>query len=278
MTPTEGKRLTLPKHSICVTMEGSDAEGGCVRADDLVKTVERVIRMLSRLDHQALTERGGASFYLRIVDLSYASPARIVMEQVLVDPRMDRREEVTRSFFAVMEAVRAEEKLPPMDYTLLNALADLSAPVGRTMRSLSISANGTRQSVDPEFRARLAEKLRPEETSYGFIRGMLEYINIHGKKHVFKIYPGVSPKQLTCRFEPALLVEARQGIGRFVEVRGILHYKAVAQYPYAIDVQEMEVMPGAGAPDWIGARGMFPDLTGNMSTEEYIAAVRASDD
>jgi len=277
MSAANRKGRTLPEHSICITMEGSDAEGGHVRAGDFARTVERVIRMLSRLDHRTATGGRKNSFYLRVVDLSHHSPARIVMEQVLIDPKTDRRKEVAERFFEAMQAIEAEEPVPPMDYSFLDTAIELLAPVGKTMKNLSVSANGTQQLVGPSFRECLAKKLKPEETSYGSIRGMLEYVNIHGKRPVFKIYPDVGPDQLSCRFDPSMLTEAREGLGKFVEVRGDLRYKVVAQYPYAIDVKEIEVMPGFGAPDWIGARGMFPDLTGELTTEQYIASARGSD-
>jgi len=268
------KGTALPKHNICITMEGSDAEGGHIRAGDFARTVERVIRMLSRLDNRAAAGDRKNSFYLRVVDLSHHSPARVVMEQVLVDPKTDRREKVARRFFEAMEAIQAEETVSMMDYSFLDTATELLTPVGKTMKSLSVSANGIQQLVDQGFRECLAKKLKPEETSYGFIRGMLEYVNIHGKKPVFRIYPDVGPDQLSCRFESSMLTQAREGLGKFVEVRGDLHYKVIAQYPHAIDVREIEIMPGAGAPDWINARGMFPDLTGDLTTEEYISRVR----
>jgi len=274
---SKGKAAALPEHKICITIEGSDAEGGRVRAADLAKTVHQVIRMLSRIDGRTAEGKRKSSFYLRVTDLSYASPVRVVMEQVLIDPKTDRRERVMREFLSVMAAVESDEEIPPMDYVLLDAASDLSSPVGKTLKKLSVSANGAEQSVDQQFRECLAQKLKPEETSYGSVRGMLEYINIHGKTPVFRIYPDVGGDQLACRFASTMLTDARDGIGKFVEVRGIVHYKVVAQYPHAIDVRELEVLPGGGAPDWIAARGLLPALTGDLTTEEYIAKVRTGD-
>lgn len=268
----------MPQHRICITLEGPDTEQGHVRATDFVNTLERIASMLRRLDRK-ISSNGKESFYLRVVDLSHASPTRVVLEQCLLSANVDRRQEVAKRLIAVMEAIEDEEKeVGQMDYEILSQAEELTAPVGKALKTLCISTDDVQYEVGLDFRERLAKRLAPEQASFGSIRGMLEYINIHGEKPVFRIYPDVGPEKITCTFGQAMLAEARAGVGQFVEVRGYLKYKVVAKYPHEIEAREVVVLSGAGAEALIEARGMFPDLTGDMTTEEYLTVVRGADE
>jgi len=199
------------------------------------------------------------------------------MEQCLLDPEVDRRDEVARRFFSMMEAIDAEDGRQHLDYGVLAAAKELSEPIGRTIKCLSISTRESEYSLDLGFRERLARKLAPEEKCYGTIKGMLEYINIHGKTHVFRIYPNVGPEEVACQFDSGILDQARAGIGKFVEVRGELRYKAISRYPHAISVKEISVIESAGAPDFDAVRGIFPDLTNGVAADVYVREGRSID-
>jgi hypothetical protein len=234
--------------------------------------------MLRRLDRTDSGD-GKESFYLRVVDLSHGSPARVVLEQCLLSADVDRRQQVAKRLIAIMEAIEDEEaEIGQMDYEILSQAQELTAPVGKALKTLCISTGGFQYEVGLDFRERLARRMAPEQTSYGSIRGMLEYINIHGEKPIFRIYPDVGPEKVTCTFDQTLLAEARAGVGQFVEVRGYLKYKVVAKYPHEIDAQEVVVLPGSEVGALIAARGMFPDLTGDMTTEEYLTLVRGANE
>jgi|GEM_PF-1425975 len=274
MTAEIRKGQGLPAHSISITMEGPDTEQGHVPVGVFTSTIQQVAGMLRYLDRQAGGDRR-ESFYLRVVALSHGSPANVVLEQCLVSPEVDRRDSVAEEFVGVMESIETEEDDREYSYELLNKASELTSPVGKTLRKLTVSTNGTQYDVDLGFRERLAEKLAPEMKSYGAIRGNLEYINIHGRQHVFRIYPVVGPRQVDCEFDDEVLERAKSAVGRFVEVRGVIKYKSVARYPREMKVSELEVLPGGGVEQLIAARGAFPDLTGDMTTEEHIAHVRS---
>jgi len=274
MSKVEAGKDTMPKHSIRVTLEGMDVEKGHVPFSVFVGTLERVASMLRRIDTKSADDNK-ASFYLRVVGLSHGSPATIDLEQCLVRKAPeDRREKVARKFIEVMEAIEAEVDGPHFDYDLLEKAEELTAPVGKQLKTLQVSTDGTRYDVDLSFRDRLLKKLAPEEHCIGAVRGMLEYLNIHGKKHAFRIYPDVGPDKVTCVFDDSILEQARTAIGRFVEVRGELKYKVVARFPHEIAVRELMILPDQGPANLLEARGMFPGLTGDLTTEEYIAQVR----
>jgi len=277
MSKIPKKRDTMPEHSICITLEGPDTEEGHFLVSVFLKTVERVAGMLRCIDIKAADDKK-PSFDLRVIGLSLDSPASVVLEQCLVRPEADRREMAAEQFIEVMESIESEDADFLYGYELLDRASALTAPVGKQLKTLRISTNGALYDVDPSFREHLAKKMAPEEGCYGVIKGMLEYINIHGKQHVFRIYPDVGPDKVSCVFDMAILADARAAVGQFVEVHGELKYKVVAKYPHEMKVRELKVLAGSTAANLIDARGMFPDLTGDLTTEEYIARVRGYDE
>ena len=263
----------LPKHHVRIDLEGLDSESGYIRVSDFIATVARVVSMITRLDRMASAD-GKPSFYLRVVDLGRDSPAHVTLEEVLLSPEADRRELATSGFLANLASIEAEE-VEGIDYDFLRKAGELSKPIGESMKAVSVSANGDKFAVYPEFREHVASKLAPEETVDGFVRGMLEYINIHSDELVFCVYPDIGPKKVTCHFGRELLPEARSGIGRFVEVFGVLKYKAAADFPHEITVQRLEVLPtDEELPRFAELRGAFPDLAQGKPAEEYIRQIR----
>lgn len=273
MSPKMEKGTALLKHHIRIDLEGLDSESGYIRVSDFIKTVERVANFLTRLDRMASADRK-LSFSLRVVDLGKGSPGYVTLEEVLISPEVDRRESVTSEFLTKLASIEKED-VEGIDYEFLKKASDLSKPVGQSMKRVSVSANGVSFAVDAGFREHVARKMAPEETADGFVRGMLEFINIHSDKPIFCIYPDIGPEKVTCYFGPDLLPEARIGIGRFVEVRGVLKYKVIADYPHEIKAQHLEILPAdEDLPQFIELRGAFPDLTGGQTTEEYIRQFR----
>ena len=129
--------------------------------------------------------------------------------------------------------------------------------------------------IDNEFKKIMSHALAPEEFSKGFIRGMLEYINIHQGKNVFRIYPDIGPVKISCHFSDKLMDAAITAVGKFVEVKGELKYKAVSQDPHEISVEEIEVMPEENAlPSLYDLRGLVPNITGELTTEQFVRKIR----
>jgi hypothetical protein len=62
---------------------------------------------------------------------------------------------------------------------------------------------------------------------------------------------------------------------RYVEVGGSLRQKKAARYPYAIDVEHIEVFPQEKElPKLIDLLGIAPDATGELTSEEFVWSVR----
>jgi len=262
-----GQRLTF-------TMEGLPSEDGHVRLSDFLIELENFGSVLRKTD-RLLSAGHGPTVYYRIVGLSTASPATVVIEALPVEPDVDRSEAVIGRTLSLLSGLETSQAPGRMDYALLESVRNLVAPVGKTLASVSIASNGTTLTITPEYRARVDLLMAPEEIHPSFVRGMLEYINIHGSQKVFRIYPDVGPTKLTCYFPDDLKDGAIGAIGKYVEVRGVFKYKAVAHFPHEVEVREIRVLPPEqDLPTFESLLGAAPDLTGDVPSVDFVRAIR----
>ena len=64
---------------ITVTIEGSSKDNGHVRLTDFIKQLEAVRSSLKQTE-RVVTDSDSPNLYYRIVELTYSSPARVVIE------------------------------------------------------------------------------------------------------------------------------------------------------------------------------------------------------
>ena len=106
------------------------------------------------------------------------------------------------------------------------------------------------------------------------VQGVLEAINVHGSNN-FTIYPNVGPKQIRCFFNKSLLPTVIDALGKRVEVTGLTKYLKHSYWPYQINVSKMEIYPDEiNLPTFDDIKGMCPNLTEGMPSEEYIRKMR----
>jgi hypothetical protein len=254
--------------------EGLPSENGNVRLVDFVGRLSSFSAAISRADRLSSNSHS-PTFYFRIVDLKHTSPAIITIEAYPKDPNIDFRTPSFDQVFSIMQQVSENRLQRPTDYDLLEDIRQLIAPVGVTLASLEIISDGYDIQVTKEFKARMDLEMAPENTHVGFIRGALEYINIHGGKKLFKIYPEVGPTRVTCHFPDELREAAIHAVGQIIEIHGIIHYKAVSTFPHQIDVKKLDVLPDERElPSILDLRGIAPGLTGGVSSEEFVRGLR----
>jgi len=259
----------MQRKAVTIMFHGLPSEDGNVRLFDFVGRLNSFSAAISRADRLASNSHS-STFYFRIVDLKHTSPATITIEAYPKDPSIDFRTPSFEHVFSIMRQVNENRLQKPVDYDLLESIRQFVAPVGTSLASLKIISDGYDISVTKEFKARMDLEMAPENTHVGFLRGALEYINIHGGKKVFKIYPEIGPSKVTCYFPDELKESAIHAVGQFIEVHGIIHYKAVSTFPHQIDVKKLEVLPDEDElPSIFDLKGIAPNLTGGLSSEEF---------
>ena len=265
----------MPKNRISLTLEGLIERSGHLLASDLVAELSSLLGTLKSIDRH-INLSGGPSIIYEIVGLSYHSPAQIVMQAQPIHPEFDVRDKVLGRFSSILRGLQTSSgTVDFLDQEILEGVSRIVSPIGNTLRSVSLVIDSDEFELSSRIRSRIEKLLGPEETFPGFIRGMMEAINLHKGANIFRIYPDLGPLKITCHFPSELQPEAIKSIGHYVEVRGMLKYKKSAPFPHEIIVDLIETFPDEGSlPSLKDLRGIAPDATGPISSEEFVRKLR----
>jgi hypothetical protein len=114
-----------------------------------------------------------------------------------------------------------------------------------------------------------------EET--GSVEGTLETISVH-KAKTFVIYDSITRKGVTCHIsDDALLSKATAALGKKVFVGGRVSFN-VKNEPVKIVVRMLRIIgENKTLPTARELLGSNPNMTGDLSTDEYIESIRRGD-
>jgi hypothetical protein len=261
------------ENQIELVIEGLPEDGGRVRFSAFISELQSLSAAISRLDRDANEGRAGS--YFRIVELSYNSPVRVVLEAQPMghDPHIGYM--LTQSLERAAGALGGSGDLLAMDAELLEDFRNLARPVGKNVRTAALLFNSTRLDLTQEIVQRVDNALAITEECEGAVEGMLEQINVHLGANTFHIYPDVGPRKVACNFPFHLYDDAVSAVGRRVEISGTLRYRARAQFPHQIVVSEIDAYaPLSDLADWEDLCGRAPDATGGISSEAFVRELR----
>jgi hypothetical protein len=254
---------------ISLTLEGLPEDEGHVRLSEFLRGVQLLGGALRKLD-QAIAGAQEPSSAYRVVELSHSSPARVTVAAV---PLGTASAPVAAELLELITTIRndarwAEHTRVPLDQGCLEDLKALGEMVGRKVARVTLASNGTSLELTQTMTRRIRDAIAPEERYPGFLRGMLEAINVHKNANTFHIYPDAGPRKVACVFTVGLTTKAVDGVGRFVQVRGTLRYKAYAAFPYAIDVTDLDILPhDSELPTLFDVKGIAPGLAAERNGE-----------
>ena len=221
----------------------------------------------------------------QIVELSHSSPATVVLEPVIPSGDTDAaedtrgpediRESVVERFFLYQDSLtNAAEAPDEMDRATLLAFKDLNNYARHRRIEVTISNGEAAVEVKGDVSAVIDQILSPKTTALGTIDGRLEYLNIHGGRRVFRIYPVAGPDHVDCHFSSGQLSEAGDAIGRKVRVVGEITYLERAPFPSSIKVESFEPLPADDElPTLMDIRGIAPDMT-ELQSEIFVRSIR----
>lgn len=244
--------------SVIIRPAGGDDHS--LAASDFIKQVDALRQLLALSEH-----RGSAD--ARIVGLHMNSPATVVMETVGADERpLD-----LASFFAGIEQIALSGTAPrEFGRPVFEALRDFAAVVGKSVRSATIETLGRKLVIDVEARKRIEAVFGPDTSSEGSVDGMLEAINVHGKKNTFALYPVIGAARVSCKFDDDFLPKVRPALGRYVIIRGELKYRWREKYPYEALANNIEVLEDwDDQPSFTDILGIAPGATEGVPSEEF---------
>jgi hypothetical protein len=261
----------MAHNRITLELVGLPTIDGRIRLSDLLGALQQFRTALGQAD---IVASGARTADLRVVALSYSSPAQITVETVPYDRTNDRTEAITETFFA---ASRHEIRAPESENSrlLVNAFESLAGMVGKGVAAARLKNGTHRVELNQEFKLEAQKAISPQRTVHGSVRGRLEAINFHGGANTFWIYPFVGPKKVVCRFAEELSDKALASVKQRAIVKGSLHYKEGARFPHAIDVTDLDLLPPDSVlPTLSQLRGIAPDATGDLSSEDFIRQLR----
>jgi len=264
----------LPTKKLSLIIEGPKERNGYIRVSDFISEITHLISALKQTERQL--HPSGGSIYYEIIRLSYASPAQIELQSTPTSAELDLREEVFSGFFSSIKEIQRKEKpISPISQEVLCDLAAMANPIGKTIKNVSISYKTDTFEFTTQFQQAVLKMLASEEAFPGFIRGMLEAINLHKDANIFRIYPDIGPFKITCHFPQELEEEAINAIGHFIEVSGILKYKTSSPYPHEIEVKSIQIFPRDDElPRFVDLKGIAPNATGSLSSEGFVRKLR----
>lgn len=257
---------------ITLIIEGLPEDNGRVRFSTFMSQLQSLSAAISKLDRETNSELGRTQF--DIAELSYSSPIRVALE-----PRgrnaVQGGHRIAAAISNFADALVAGTALSELDTDVLEEFQKLANPVGKQVKAATLLINSRPFSLTKEIATRAQDALATVEECDGAVDGMLEQINIHHAANTFHIYPLIGPNKITCRFPSRLYDDAVAAVGRRVEVRGLLQYRANAHFPHQVAVSEIDTFEREeDLPDWEDIRGRAPGATGKLSSEAFIRELR----
>lgn len=256
-------------------LRGSLADEGKLRIDEFVEVLERVRVCLQKLDKHISPTRKITMFY-RIKQLSSGS-ASVVIEAIPYKRESLIRTPVLDCFAESINSIQEQCKLPNWfkDKELLEDFKGLTSQFKKHVSSIEIRSNGKTFGITKQLEINI-HKILGElvYTSKGTIAGYLDAINVHGIYYFF-VYPSIGPTRIRCNFKEELLTKIRQGIKRYVNVFGVLHYRQGEAFPAEIGAEDIEIYPKKNELPTLGSlRGMAPGMTGDLDSVAFVRKLR----
>jgi hypothetical protein len=264
----------MPKR-ITIQLVGSLSDKEDVRLSDLIEQL-RVVKKALLENERVLTEHPILDY--KVVDLRHNSPATIVLEPVGSDgiqPANTYISQVLTDFSNELRAIKRDGKLlREPEINRLEAYQQLGHQKDSLITKLRIVIDRKAVTIDENFNGKIEDILGPDELIEGSISGMLEAVNFH-RTNKFTLWPMLGPRKIAGTFAPDLRPKVKDAIGRFVTVPGQLRYKAWSPFPHGVVAEDIDPhLLDSELPTLSELKGAFPELTGGLTSVEFVERIR----
>lgn len=235
------------RRRLTVQIKGSAEDGGYPRLSEFLKQLDAIKAALKHTE-RLISGTEQRSVYYRIVRLSMASPATVVLEETPVRTAAGQKARlppvsVSQRFVSTLRQIESRGRLPQIkDLPALEAYRNVGTLLHGHVEEVKIDAGDRAVLIGESFNRKIDKIIGPDEVIDGSITGQLLSINLHNTTR-FEIYPAVGPTKVACDFAPNLKQEVIRGLDRNVRVVGKLRYKHWATHPHAITADELEIFP-----------------------------------
>jgi hypothetical protein len=160
---------------------------------------------------------------------------------------------------------------------VIDSVLEFLSPIGKTIGRVSLSSNADKAQeivLDVKYKVAFQSKIMTDFAAYGTIDGMLEAVNIHGKKNVLTLYPSIGHDKVSCDFPNEFLSQVKNLIGSYVEINGEMNYRWRDKYPHGGMVEKIERIDEDSLPSFSSLYGLAPNATKGIPAEKFIAGIR----
>lgn len=207
---------------------------------------------------------------LRIVNVSSNSPVSLTVADAAAEvPALSM-------FFTGLEDFRDNGEIPgAWDRPIIDGVLELLAPVGKSVARFSLSSDHKKIEIDTKYKVDFENKIQPDFAAVGTVDGMLEAVNIHGRKNTVALYPTIGNSKVVLEFDDQHLEKIKQLIGFYVEISGEMLYRWRDKYPYSGTISKIEHVNEDGLPTFKDLYGMAPNATKGVPAEDFIESIRS---
>ena len=274
-------KFTLRRLSANAGGETGDA-GGSIDFQAMLRVFGACARMLSRMERDLagrnagqsqwqIKDAGIGSFAIALETLPTESsrngydPAQVA--SILIDGfnclehKRDVPLELKEATLKEMRSVAGALKSRDIEHELL-VTSDVTGQTGRISHPMARQIN---------------RMLLKERVTIGSVEGKLELVSGHKGDRKFNVYHSITGKAVRCDLSLALEKEVIDALGKQVVVSGKVHRNLNGD-PVKVAVEKLRVRhENRQIPTLDELMGSIPDLTGNLSTEEFIRMIRDDD-
>lgn len=271
-----GRRITIQ-------IKGDSSANETLRILYFILQLDAIRNALCHIENE-IAEPDSPHMSYHLVDLRHQSPATVVLELTPHPKGQDLAALVADKFIERIKFITSGNIPANYESSTLEAFKSIGPretkgnakkPPKKYFSGISIETDSAYVDIDKSLASEINRIVGPDETVQGSISGTLELINVHAHANTFRIYPVVGPKKVDCTFKDEQLQNAIAGINRFVNVTGTLRYKRRDKFPSAVNDAVIEIYPyDKELPSIHDLRGIAPNATGDMASEDFVASLR----
>ena len=243
--------------------------------DSFLGVMGNALDVLRDLDSAISSDPDGTLKWV-ITELGLGS-ATVGIQSVNVKPPTDYSSEVAASYVDGLQQIEYEGSTPPyfsdFDLRKTQQLARLLTTNGAwRFRATYVDGQKTAE-ITSRAGTNAAQLTAPKHRSLGSVTGRLEMISVH-RGNRFSVYDALTRRAVGCGFKEDMLELVKDALGRRVLASGIVQYNFKGE-AIRVQLESLEMLPREDelpSPETI--RGMAPDFTGDLKTEEFLRRVR----
>ncbi len=255
------------------TIEG---ERGRISLETFATVIHNSFDILSDLDSAISSEPRGTLEWF-VTGVSFGSLV-VSIESKSKLPKVDYSPKVVEFFVGGLRHIQKEHTTPPYfsDYGLRKAQS-----LARTLHKDGARAVVIRDvekedaaTIEPQITIDLGQLINVRYQEVGSVEGKLEMISIHGVPR-FTVYHAITRHSIRCKFAPHQFIDVvKDALGRRVIVSGIVYFNYKHE-PIRVELKDLAIIPREEElPYPSEIRGISPDFTGELTTQEYIRSLR----